>query len=155
MQDAVGADMLRLLIGAIALAFVAVRLETARVWIRPGARSAGTLAGVLAGAVAGFTRFLSHAGGPPVLIWLLGCGLSTTGFQATTVAVIWTISTLKIGPYAWLGYLSGASLPPILTLLPVATFGTRAGIWALGRIDDRLYFGVTYTLLTLAGAKPV
>lgn len=155
LQGVIGADTLRLLIGTIALAFVAVQLAAARGWIRPRATPTGTLAGILAGAVAGFTSFLSHAGGPPVLIWLLGRGLSRTGFQATTVAVFWTINLLKIGPYAWLGYLSGASLLPILTLLPVTILGTRAGIWAHGRIDDRLYFGVTYTLLTLTGAKLV
>ncbi|MGR3433731.1 MAG: TSUP family transporter, partial [Shimia sp.] len=57
--DRADPDILRVLIGAIALAFVAWSLAAPRV-----ALGGGRAMGLVAGLGAGFTSFVSHAGGP-------------------------------------------------------------------------------------------
>lgn len=146
-------DTLRLMIGAIAIGFVAFQLGRGRGWIRTSTRPIGPLGGGIAGMVGGFTSFVSHAGGPPILIYLLSQGLTKTRFQGTTVAVFFVINLLKIGPYAAMGFIPRAALLPILVLAPVAVLGIRTGVYAHTRIEPRLYFAVTYTLLLGAGAK--
>lgn len=146
-------DVLRVLIGGISIAFVVFQLARARGWVRPRARPLGVAAGLVTGAIGGFTSFVSHAGGPPVLIYLLSQRLAKTEFQATTVAVFTVINLMKIGPYAAMGFIPREALLPILLLAPVAVLGTRLGVWAHHRVDARLYFALTYTLLVFAGGK--
>lgn len=153
LHSVTNADMLRFLIGSISILFVAFQIGVARGWITPRDRPFGPKAGLFAGAVAGFTSFVSHAGGPPALIYLLPKKLDKTTFQATTVIAFWWINLLKIGPYAALGFLSRDVIVPILWLLPVAILGIFTGVQAHKRLDDRMFFAVAYVLLTLAGSK--
>ena len=148
-------DLFRLLIGGIALGFVAwqgaLRLRLLTIGAQPLPRWAGGLAGI----VAGFTSFISHAGGPPVIVYLLPKGLGKTTFQATTVLVFWLINISKAVPYAMLGIFSRETLIADLILAPVAVFGVWLGVKAHHLLPERLYFGVTYVALTLTGAKLV
>ena len=80
------ADVIRLLIGAVSLGFVAFRGASAIGLLR-ASRPLSDRAGMLAGGVAGFTSFVSHAGGPPAAVYLLSRPLTKTEFQATTVLV--------------------------------------------------------------------
>lgn len=146
-------DLLKVLIGAIALGFVAFQLGRARGLIPTPRRPAGRIAGLIAGALAGFTSFVSHAGGPPAAIYLLSRGLTKTEYQATTVLVFWIINIAKAVPYAALGMFTGPSLLAGLYLAPAAIFGAWLGVRAHRAIPERAYFAITYILLTLTGTK--
>lgn len=145
-------DVIRFLIGAIALGFVALQL-----WRNAGGGAGGGRAprwlGLTAGCVGGFTSFVSHAGGPPVTIYLLHRGLTKTEFQATTVLVFWLVNIAKAGPYAALGLFDAHLLAAAAALVPVALLGAWIGVHAHRIASERLFFAITYVLLTVAGAK--
>ncbi|MDR9395176.1 MAG: sulfite exporter TauE/SafE family protein [Roseovarius sp.] len=149
----VEADVFRLLIGAIALAFVGWQLLVrGGLAPRPAGRL-GSKAGVVAGALAGFTSFVSHAGGPAAAVFLLGRGLGKTAFQASTVLVFGVLNVVKVGFYAGLGLFTPQTLAMNAVLLPCALIGAWLGVKAHRRVPERVFFAVTYVLLTVTGAK--
>ncbi len=149
------ADAIRVLIGAIALGFVAFQVARSRGLVRPEGLPAGRVSGGIWGAVAGFTSFVSHAGGPPAAVYLLSRGVAKEAYQATTVVTFWAINLMKIGPYVALGAVDTDTLWTAAALAPVAVAGIGAGIVAHRVISPVWYFRVTYTLLVVAGARLV
>lgn len=146
-------DVLRVLIGAISLAFVLWQVFLAR---RAGVRLAWELppwAGAFAGLVAGFTSFVSHAGGPPAAVYLLSKSLTKTQYQATTVLVFWVVNIAKFIPYSFLGMFTLQTGLANLVLAPFALFGAWLGVRAHRLVPERLFFGLTYVLLSLTGLK--
>lgn len=147
------ADVFRFLIGTMAVVFVGFRIATVRGWVRAPSRPVGPGAGLLAGTVTGFTSFVSHAGGPPVAIYLLSQGLGKTAFQATTVLVFWAVNITKVVPYAMLGIFTAETLWANVLLAPAALAGAWAGVKAHRLVPERVFFGITYILLTITGTK--
>jgi uncharacterized membrane protein YfcA len=147
------ADLLRLLIGFIALAFVVWQTAGARGWIRIGEGAVPPWGGTLAGVVAGFTSFVSHAGGPPAAIYLLARRLDKTTYQATTVLTFWAINIATVVPYAMLGIFTAETLTADLLLAPVALAGAWLGVRAHRLVPERAFFAVMYALLTLTGIR--
>ncbi len=146
-------DVIRVLIGAICLAFVAWQglgalrpRATARAPLGPGA-------GLVSGVALGFTSFISHAGGPAAAIYLLGQGLGKTAYQATTVLVFWIINVLKAGIYAGMGIFTPQTLMQSLHLAAFAVLGAWLGIVAHKHMPERAFFALTYVLLTITGSK--
>jgi uncharacterized membrane protein YfcA len=146
-------DLFRLLIGGIAIAFVAFQVGRGQGWIRPPARELGAGAGIFTGVVAGFTSFISHAGGPAAAVYLLSKPITKTEYQATTVILFWAINLLKVPAYATLGIFTAESLIANLWLAPVAVAGIWLGVWLHRIVPERLFFGATYVFLVCAGAK--
>ncbi len=146
-------DVFRFLIGAISLAFVFWKLAEARGWVRAASRALPGWAGALAGAVAGFTSFVSHAGGPPAAVYLLSLGIDKTRFQATTVLVFWAINIAKFIPYAFLGLFTVQTAWANLALAPFALLGAWLGVRAHHLVPERLFFALTYVLLSVTGSK--
>ncbi|MBY6151806.1 sulfite exporter TauE/SafE family protein [Vannielia litorea] len=147
------ADTFRLLIGAIAIAFVLYQFARGRGWLRIPDRPYDPVTGGVAGAIAGFTSFLSHAGGPPVAVFLLAQGMGKTTYQATSVIVFWAINLLKFIPYAALGIFTRETLVLDLWLAPAAILGAWLGVKAHHMVPERLFFGLTYMLLLATGSK--
>lgn len=147
------ADLLKFLIGGIAIGFVIFQLARNRGWVRPAKRPMKTGAGAAWGAAAGFTSFISHAGGPPAAIFLLSRQMDKTAFQATTVLVFWAINLAKFGPYILLGIFDRQTVTADLYLAPVALAGVWAGVVLHRRIPDRLFFSLVYVFLLATGAK--
>ncbi|WP_212524999.1 sulfite exporter TauE/SafE family protein [Actibacterium sp. MT2.3-13A] len=146
-------DLFRLLIGGIAIAFVAWQLSVRLRLVRFRARPFPPAAGGLAGLAAGFTSFVSHAGGPPVAVYMLSLGLGKTAFQATTVLTFWVINILKFGPYAAMGIFTWDTAKADLMLAPFALIGAWLGVRAHWLVPERLFFAITYVLLVLTGSK--
>ncbi|MCV6585768.1 MAG: sulfite exporter TauE/SafE family protein [Marinibacterium sp.] len=146
-------DLLRLLIGGISLLFVAWQLVRAAGLVQPSARRLPPWAGLFAGVLTGFTSFVSHAGGPPAAIYLLSQRLDKTTYQASTVLVFWAINIAKFVPYAVLGLFTWETGLANLILAPVAVAGAWAGVRLHHVVPERLFFGLTYVLLTATGAK--
>ncbi len=147
------ADLFRILIGGISLAFVGWQ-ASARAGLIPVARRAlPHWAGGLAGLVAGFTSFVSHAGGPPAAVYLLSLKPGKTEFQATTVLLFWIINIFKFIPYAFLGMFTLQTATANLALAPFALLGAWLGVKLHYMVPERLFFGLTYVLLTVTGCK--
>ena len=145
-------DAIRLIIGAVALLFVAWQGAQALGLIRLGARF-GPKTGVGAGVVLGFTSFVSHAGGPAAAVYMLGQGMSKTAYQATTVLVFWAVNLFKSGFYAGMGIFTRETLLLDLALIPFALLGTWLGVKAHHLVPERLFFAITYVALTITGTK--
>ncbi|MGC3939153.1 sulfite exporter TauE/SafE family protein [Roseobacter sp. EG26] len=146
-------DVFRVLIGAISVGFVLWQLSVKRGWVKMGNHKLPNWAGALAGAVAGFTSFVSHAGGPPAAVYLLSRKVSKTQYQATTVLVFWVINIAKFVPYAFLGMFTLQTATANLVLAPFALFGAWLGVRAHYMVPERLFFALTYVLLSLTGIK--
>lgn len=149
----VDADAMRVLIGTIAVGFVVWHLSQRFGLVRPFRRRLPAWAGFAAGAVSGFTSFVSHAGGPPAAVYLLSQRLDKTGFQATTVLVFWVVNIAKFVPYAFLGMFTMQTLLADLLLAPFALLGAWIGVRAHRLLPDRVFFAITYVLLSVTGTK--
>ncbi|KPP87440.1 MAG: putative permease [Rhodobacteraceae bacterium HLUCCO07] len=149
------ADHLRLLIGGIALLFVAWQIAGRAGKIPVAGRPIPFWGGLVAGLAAGFTSFVAHAGGPAAAVYLLSKRPGKTEFQATTVIVFWANNVLKAAPYGFLGIFTAETLWAGLWLAPFALFGTWLGVRAHFAIPERVFFALTYVLLTVTGAKLV
>ena len=147
------ADLLRLLIGAIAIGFVLWQVLVRGGVIRGARRALPAWAGMLAGMVAGFTSFVSHAGGPPAAVYLLSRGIDKTRYQATTVILFFVLNIAKAVPYAVLGLFTAHTLLIDLALAPFALLGAWIGVRAHRIVPERAFFGITYVLLAVTGAK--
>ena len=147
------ADVLRLFLGIISLAFVAFQLARAANWIRIPDRPFSPWVGRFAGMTAGFTSFVSHAGGPPVAVYLLARNLQKTTYQATTVITFWAVNIFKAIPYTFLGIFTVETLTTGLYLVPAALFGAWLGVKAHRLVPERLFFAITYVLLVMTGTK--
>jgi len=146
---------LRVIVGTIAVLF-------ALQWIlgvarnrgqEPRATRPGPWSGAFWGSVAGFTSTMAHAGGPPVAMYLLPQRLPPTLFVGTTVIVFTVINYVKLVPYALLGQLRLENLATSLVLLPLAPLGIRLGRWLHDRVDDVLFYRLSYGLLLVTGIK--
>ena len=147
------ADVFRLLIGIIALLFVAWQALQHLKIVMPLKSSLPDWMGVVAGAVAGFTSFISHAGGPPAAIYLLSKKPTKTEYQASTVLIFWMINLVKAVPYSFLGLFTLETLKVDLLLSPFAFLGVWLGVKAHHLISDRFFFGLTYALLVVTGVR--
>ena len=148
-------DVLRVLIGAIALLFVAYQVLRNTGWIKVSGRPLPRRAGVFAGVATGFTSFVSHAGGPPAAIYLLSKGMGKTTYQATTVLSFWAINAMKAVPYAFLGVFSIETMKADLIMLTPALIGCAVGVYAHRIMPERIFFLITYALLLMSGSKLV
>lgn len=147
------ADLFRALIGVVALGFVAWRLLAPTPAARTDRPPPGAARGLAVGALAGFTSFVSHAGGPAVAVYLLSRGLPKTAYQATTVLVFWAVNVAKAAAFVALGLFTAETLAAGAVLAPVALAGAALGVRAHRLVPERVFFAITYTLLTVAGAK--
>jgi len=150
-------DAIRILLGVIAVTF------TLRHWLRAWsdnrtgrervATAADPLRGGFWGSVAGFTSFVSHAGSPPVAVYLLPQKLDKTVYHATTVLFFLIVNYVKLLPYALLGQFTTETLSTSAVLFPLAIGGALLGVWLHKRAPDRLFYGVCYVGLFLIGCK--
>ncbi len=144
-------NLIRLLIGALALGFVL------RYWLvrEPSAEPAAPSrrAGSLWATLSGFTSFIAHAGGPPLSVYLLPQHMDKTLFVGTTVIYFAFVNYLKLVPYSLLGQFSEENLLTSLILSPLAPLGMWLGIWLHRRIDERLFYQTVYLMLAVVGLK--
>lgn len=146
-------DVFRILIGVISIGFVLWQIASKRGMISAASHALPLWAGGLAGVVAGFTSFVSHAGGPPAAVYLLSKKLGKTEFQATTVLVFWVVNIVKFVPYAYLGMFTVQTGIANLVLAPFALLGAWLGVKAHHLVPERLFFALTYLLLSVTGVK--
>jgi hypothetical protein len=154
LAERVSEDVVKLAIGVISIGFVGISVIRDR-WLAAKPTPAKVAPGLFWGAIAGFASFVSHAGGPPFLVYAMPQRLSTPVFAGTSVLFFALVNLMKLPPYFWLGEFSRANLMVSLTLLPLAVVSTLAGVWLIRRVPaEKFYAAVLFVTLAL-GVKLV
>ncbi|MFT3735978.1 MAG: sulfite exporter TauE/SafE family protein [Rhodocyclaceae bacterium] len=143
--------LLALMIGVLAILFAVQRLAgyqpKGSKWLPDG------LSGTLWSALSGFTSCLAHAGGPPIMVYLLPKQLDKTTLVANLTLFFALVNYMKLVPYAELGLLDARNLGTSLVLAPLAPIGVYLGIWLHKRIDEKLFYTLSYLFLLVTGAR--
>jgi len=105
------------------------------------------------GAVTGFVSFVSHAGGPPLQMYVLPLRLDPKLFAGTAIICFAVINAVKVVPYFFLGQFSTANLWTSAALLPFAPVATLFGVWLVKRIEPAPFYRITYAALFVIGLK--
>jgi len=144
-------DFTRILIGAIAVAFA---LNNIFGWARhrPPA-TASWPRGVFWSSLSGLTSFVAHAGAAPIMAYLLPQKLDRRIYVGTTVWFFFVSNYSKILPYAFLGQLDLTNLVTAFVLLPLVPIGVKLGVIIQGKLDDKIFYQVSYWALLGIGVK--
>lgn len=141
--------LIGLLIGVIAVSFVLLGLIGGNQAPRPLQKTRGTLLSSLAG----FTSFVAHAGGPPVMMHLLPQQLDKLRYVATINMFFLLTNALKLIPYAALGQFSEENLLFSLMLAPIVPLGVWSGLWLQSRVNHRWFYRIARLGMLLAGLQ--
>jgi uncharacterized protein len=144
--------MVRLLVGLVALGFVA-KMVFAR--DRAVARGQGRVRGGFWGAVAGFTSFVAHAGGPPFQVYVLPLKFDPRLYTGTSVVFFALVNIIKVVPYAALGNFDMRVLVSAAVMLPLAAVSTLMGAMIIKRVNARVFYPFMYAMIVLVGIKLV
>jgi len=143
--------MVKAVVGFIAVAFALDRL------LRKGRPVAhiGPLRNFawLCGGGAGFTSTLAHAGGPPVMIYMLTRRLPRDAFAATSVFFFAAINLAKLPFYLGLHLFSRDTLMMSAMLLPLVPVGVWIGMRLLTWIPEKPFYLIATAALGLSGVK--
>ncbi len=142
----------RLAVGLISVGFVIFMILRDRL-AGAEATQATVAPGVFWGAVAGFTSFVSHAGAPPMMVYVLPQRLSPRLFAGTSAFFFAAVNLLKVTPYFLLGQFSRENLTASAWLLPVAIASTFAGVWLVRRVSSERFYVAVLVLTFLVGVK--
>ena len=144
--------MVKLVLGLIAIGFAADRLLRGA---RGGSGAAPALPAFawLCGAGSGFTSTLAHAGGPPVMAYLLSRRLPKETFVATSVYFFTAINLAKLPFYLAIDLFTRDTLVMSAMLLPLVPVGVWLGLRLLRHIPERPFFLFATLALGLSGVK--
>jgi uncharacterized protein len=144
-------DLMRVLIGAIAVAFA---LNNIFGWARNRPRAtASWTRGVFWSSLSGLTSFVAHAGSAPVMAYLLPQRLERRVYVGTTVWFFFASNCAKIIPYAYLGQLDLTNLATAFVLLPIVPIGVKLGVVIQGKLDEKIFYRISYWALFAIGLK--
>lgn len=144
------ADMIRILIGAIAVVF------TLNYWLKKTTKQSVTpnrTKGIFWSAIAGFTSFGVHAGGPPISIYLLPQHMDKKILMGTFTWFFTVVNVVKLIPYTWLGAFDHTNIATSLVLMPLAPVGVALGYFLLNKISVTSIYRISYIFLFLAGVS--
>jgi uncharacterized protein len=140
-----------LMVGVLAILFALQRL--AGVQLKDTSRLPEMLRATFWTSISGFTSTLAHAGGPPMMIYLLPKQMDKTVLVANLTLYFALVNYTKLVPFAELGLLDARNLGTALVLAPLAPIGVHLGIWLHNRIDEKRFYQLSYAFLLLTGIK--
>ena len=149
----VTADMVRIIVGAVAVVFV---LRWVYLTLRHGDQHSARRNPVLAafwGTVAGFTSFVAHVGGPPFQVYTLPLRLDPKVLTGTGVIFFAVTNAIKLVPYFALGQFDTTNLAASVVLMPIAPLATLAGAWLVRRMRPEIFYPFTYVTVALIAVK--
>lgn len=138
------------IVGGFTLLFLAQRLLFPP---RPDSAPPPRWLGVLLTTTSGFTSFIAHAGGPPIMAYVIPLRLSPLRFTATMSFFFFVVNLSKWVPYGLLGLLDWRNMATSLVLLPLAPIGVWAGVRLARRISPVLFYRFLYAGMFLTGVK--
>lgn len=138
------------LLGVLTLGFLAQRLffpprrdgHVAKPWV-----------GRMCAAASGVTSFVAHAGGPPIMAYLLPLKMEPRIMASTMAVYFGAINAVKVVPYAAMGFLDWRNLFTSLLLVPLAPLGVWAGVWLVRRVDPTWFYRLAYAGMFCTGVK--
>ncbi|SDJ08486.1 hypothetical protein SAMN05216189_1012100 [Pseudomonas delhiensis] len=140
-----------LLIGGIAIAFVLLNALVSRAAAQPKPAAVGK--GVVLSGIAGFTSFVAHAGGPPVMMYLLPQQLEKVRYIATVNCFFLLTNAIKLVPYALLGQFTWHNLGTSLLLAPIVVLGVWLGIWLQDKVNHLWFYRIARLGLLATGVQ--
>lgn len=137
------------LLGVLTLVFLVQRrlkatlssVQTSKPWAR------------LMAATSGFTSFVAHAGGPPMMAYVLPLKLAPITMTATMAVLFAVINATKWVPYFFLGLMDWQNLSTSLLLLPIAPLGVWAGVWLTRRVKSAVFYNIADVGMLIVGLK--
>ncbi len=141
--------MLKILIGALGIIFVAY--FAARKWIlrHMQASEPNWTKGAIFGFGAGITSTLAHAAGPVMQMYLLPQQLEKKKFAGTSCAFFWMLNLIKLLPFAMFGRIQTENLKLGGVLLPVIPLGVAFGWWLTHKTEQKHYTILIYAVLLI------
>ena len=103
--------------------------------------------------LSGVSSFVSLSGGIPAQIFLLPHRLPKEAFVGSFSVYFMVIDLLKVPLFAELDVITLESLRITMFLLPVAPIGVLLGWWLNKRINDRIFYHISYSALMILGIK--
>jgi len=150
---------LKILVGALAVGFVALEIARWQVnrWMRrrPAPWRPGWLAGVPFGLGAGMATILSHAAGPIVTMFLVPQRLDQRFFVGTCARYFLIVNAVKVPFLVHGAFITPATLKASIWLLPLAPVGVWLGAALNRRLTGRSFHGIILVLLALTGLRLV
>ena len=143
--------MIRLLVGLIALGFVAYAFITRG--RPPQIKRPHAAKGVGWGGLAGFTSTLIQIGGPPYYAFVLPQRLEKMLYVGTTVWFFGLVNWMKVVPYTALGQFSTAGLATSFVLFPLAIASNFLGVWLVKVTPEALFYRLTNVIVFLLGVE--
>lgn len=146
---------LKVMLGCIAIVFPLLQWWTKRAGLQNVDPRATRARGVFWGGVSGFTSFIAHAGGPPLLMYLLREKIDKTVFVGTTVMFFTLVNLFKLPFYLSLGQFTSQNLLTSLVLSPLAPLGIALGVWLHKRVNEGAFFIIVRVMMVIVGIKLV
>jgi uncharacterized membrane protein YfcA len=146
-------EWVRLLIGVIAVTFTLNRWFDIAQRLGSKAGKPGRLIGFVSGATSGLTSTMAHAGGPPLLVYLLPQRMDKAIFVGTSVVFFAIVNYVKLIPYGLLGQLSPGNLRLSLLFAPLAPLGIWLGLHLERKIPEKPFYRLSYAILFATGCK--
>ena len=147
-------SLVKVVVGFIAVAFALDRLLRKKgATVNPSAPPPRRIFAWLCGAGSGFTSTLAHAGGPPVMAYLLSRQMPRQNFVATSVYFFTAVNLAKLPTYLTIGIFTQATLLTSAVLLPLVPVGVWLGLRILAKIPERPFYWFATAALGLSGAK--
>ncbi|WP_137821475.1 sulfite exporter TauE/SafE family protein [Pseudomonas sp. D(2018)] len=143
--------LIGLMIGGIAIVFFLLNVLNAAAAQAPSAPKVAK--GTLLSGIAGFTSFVAHAGGPPIMMYLLPQQMDKVRYVATVNCFFLLTNAIKLVPYALLGQFTTTSLTASLALAPIVVVGVWLGIWLQGRVNHTWFYRIAWAGLLLTGIQ--
>lgn len=146
-----GDYVIRMMIGSITILFVLNNwFGFASNQLKRG-RSA--VRGTCWASLSGFTSFISHIGGPPIMMYLLPQQMDKVVYIATINLFFMIANAVKVFAYAGLGQLSLANLSTSLVLAPLVPLGVWLGFWLQTKVNQKRFYRIAETCLLLTGIQ--
>jgi uncharacterized membrane protein YfcA len=140
----------RLIVGVVAFLFT---IDYFIGWRGARTPEPNAVKGGFWGTVAGFTSFVSHAGGPPVQMYLLPQRLEPRLFAGTCVIFFTVVNWLKVIPYAALGQLGFENLATSAVLAPLAPLSIFTGAWLVKVVNAETFYRLAYAMILVISLK--
>ena len=135
---------LQRLIAVSMLVFAVAYVQSRGIRLSSVARRPWALA---AGTTAGFTSAVAHAGGPPIVVYLMTAGLEPRRFVATSVAFFAAVNLIKVPGYLVAGLFDIELIRSTLLAWPLIPVGVAIGRLLVDRIDRARFERATLILL--------
>lgn len=136
---------LQIFLAVLSVAFVAYRLAEKRIQafeFRPG-----PVWGVAAGFTSGVTSTIAHAGGPPVVVYLLASQTPPVTYVATTAVFFAIVNWLKVPGYIVAGLVDVSVMTRLAPFALLTIPGALAGRFLVERASKQVFDRIVIGLL--------